>query len=334
MTPNRPRWRGQPRFFEIWFLVVFDPGARRAWWLRYTTFAPASDQAGAPRATVWAAAFETGRPAVVLKRIHPISAYAGDGDGIRIGDCVLADGVARGRVDARGHAIGWDLGWTPTARPVRRGPWLLDRLPTPTHVVHAHDGLRCSGWVTVDGVRREIAAAPGLQKHIWGMRRVEELSWIYCPRFVEEPRASLEATAVRLRHGRGPRLVSVWARAGGEEHRRWGLRTLVASRMEVSALGEVRARAASLTRALEVRAWCDPRTLAGYIYRDPAGRDLHVAQSDVGSCELDLLVRPTPLAPWVVDRRLTSRDTVAIEFHQPDPMAGVEYVGWDDAHTS
>jgi len=37
---NRPRWRGQPAFFEIWFLVVFDPRASRAWWLRYTTCAP------------------------------------------------------------------------------------------------------------------------------------------------------------------------------------------------------------------------------------------------------------------------------------------------------
>jgi hypothetical protein len=28
-------------FFEIWFMVVLDPGGERAWWLRYTLFTPA-----------------------------------------------------------------------------------------------------------------------------------------------------------------------------------------------------------------------------------------------------------------------------------------------------
>src|SRR5436190_1538386 len=55
---NRPRWSGRAGFFEVWFLVVFEAAARRAWWLRYTTFAPAPGQPGEPRATLWAAAFD------------------------------------------------------------------------------------------------------------------------------------------------------------------------------------------------------------------------------------------------------------------------------------
>ncbi len=44
---NRPRWSGQAGFFEIWFLVVFEAAARRAWWLRYILGA-ADYHAGSP----------------------------------------------------------------------------------------------------------------------------------------------------------------------------------------------------------------------------------------------------------------------------------------------
>lgn len=54
---NRPRWRGQAPFFGIWLLIVFAPAVRRAWWLRYTTFAPAAGRDDLPCATPRAAAF-------------------------------------------------------------------------------------------------------------------------------------------------------------------------------------------------------------------------------------------------------------------------------------
>ena len=69
---NRPRWRGQAGFFEIWFLVVFEAAARQAWWFRYTTFAPAPGmQPGVARATLWAAAFDARapEPAIAVKHI-------------------------------------------------------------------------------------------------------------------------------------------------------------------------------------------------------------------------------------------------------------------------
>src|SRR5262249_188205 len=52
---NLPRWRGQPGFYEIWFFVIFHPTAPRAWWLRFTTFAPT---VGTPLAIRWAAVLE------------------------------------------------------------------------------------------------------------------------------------------------------------------------------------------------------------------------------------------------------------------------------------
>src|SRR5438046_8521581 len=103
---HQARWTGQPGFFEIWFLVVFDASTRRAWWLRYTTFAPAPEQASAARATLWAAAFSVDAPPVAAKAIFPASAYATDPErfGVHVGPAVLTHRPGRGAGAPPGHA--------------------------------------------------------------------------------------------------------------------------------------------------------------------------------------------------------------------------------------
>jgi hypothetical protein len=177
---NLPRWRGEPGFFEIWFLVVFEPAVERAWWLRYTTFAPAGGGPGEPRTTLWAAAF-----------------------------------------DAR-------------------------------------------------------AAEPAVAA-------------------------------------------------------KWGPGALVTTCVAPGAAGELRVEARAPTRRLTARAWCHPSTLVGYVYGDPGGFDLHVAQSDLASCEGELRTRAHPFAPWGPPRILTATHAAAIEFHHPEPLPGVRYIAWDDA---
>jgi len=62
---------------EIWFWVVFEPAAQRAYWFRYTTMAPVAASTP-PRVMVWAAAFDAGAdsPAVAAKHIVDIAQYA------------------------------------------------------------------------------------------------------------------------------------------------------------------------------------------------------------------------------------------------------------------
>src|SRR5205823_4354422 len=231
---------------------------------------------------------------------------------------VLRD-LVPGRVRGRGPA-----------REVRRAPWLLHHLPLPARVAHANSEIACTGWVSVDGVRRELDGAPTVQKHIWGTRRVDELYWLYCPRFDEEVAACLEATAVRLRRRPGaPRLVPIWFRTAHSVLDRCGLAALAGNRVEVRGPARLEFRSTSATRSLRVEASCDPRTLAGYVYRDPAGWDVHVAQSDVASVTLELRRRPHPLAAWHPPRRLTCTEGAALELHVPEPLPGVRYLGWD-----
>lgn len=332
---NLPRWKGQPGFFEIWFLVVLDLDGERAWWLRYTLFTPAPGAPGEPRATVWAAAFDSGAPtpAVALKSIHPLSDFSAGPPGrfgIRIGDSELAPGRCHGRVASGGHAIDWDLRFSPeSAEAVRRAPRGSELLPLTTHVAHAVDGAAFTGTVTVDGRRYEVRGAPGLQKHLWGHRRVEELTWLYVPVFREDPEASLEALSVLPRRGAmSPRLTPIYLRTARGQHTFHEVPGLLFTRMRVPRAGELLFDATSLTRSVRGRAWCDPRTLVGYVYRDPQGWDVHVAQSDVATCEVELFTRPHPFAAWRPEGRLTSA-VGALEFHAPEPLEGVRYIGWD-----
>ncbi|XXF77238.1 hypothetical protein P2318_29920 [Myxococcaceae bacterium GXIMD 01537] len=331
---NLPRWKNKPGFFEIWFLVVLDLSGDRAWWLRYTLFHPAPGAPGEPRATLWAAAFDRGSstPTVALKAIHPLSAFdAGTPGrfGIRIGDAELAPGRCHGRVASGGHSIGWDLRFTPdAAHAVRREPRGAGLLPLATHVLHAHDDITFTGTLTVDGERHEVRGAPGLQKHLWGTRRIEELTWLYVPRFREDPEARLEALTVCPKQG-GPRLSPIYFRDAKTRATFHEMPGLLLTRVEVPHRNEFLFRANSPTVSLRGRAWCDPRTLAGYAYRDPKGWDVHVAQSDVAECEVEVATRPHPLARWSPARRLTSA-IGALEFHAPQPLEGIRYLGWDE----
>lgn len=82
------------------------------------------------------------------------------------------------------------------------------------------------------------------------------------------------------------------------------------------------------TRRLVADATCPPRTLAGFVYRDPAGWDVWVAQSDVARCRLETATRAHPLAAFGRARRLDA-PIAAVEFHHRHPLPGVRYVPWD-----
>ena len=328
---NRVRWGGEPGFFEIWFLVVFDPAAPRAWWLRYTTFAPAPGQPGAPRATLWAAAFDARAPtpARAGKRILPLSAYEAPRDGafrVRLAEAELGNDSARGACPVGGRPFAWDLYFTPAEREAVRAPELLHRLPLPTNVSHANDGIRVNGWVALDGVRIALERAPAVQKHIWGTRRVEELFWLYCP--LLDDGGAIEATGVRVRRDRGPRIAPVWLRTRGAETSWWNPPGILRRRVVPDGPGRLRVRAASATAYVVATATCDPATLVGYVYRDPSGFDVYVAQSDVATCEVAWCDRRHRLARWNAPRHARGART-AIEFHERTPLPGVRYVRWD-----
>lgn len=329
----QPWWDGRKGAFEIWFLVVFAPAGGRAWWLRYTTFAPAASVPGAARATLWGAAFAAGRPSVALKTIapHPLVADGGLGaPWARIGGASLSDTRATGGIERGGHSLSWDLRVEPACRAAAAVPRLLERIPAPTRAAPASPEIICTGWVELDGRRTWLERAWGVRRHLWGTRRVEELVWLACPRFPDDPTVRLEATAVRPRAGYPPRLVPMRFHARGVDQPGTRLRDmLVRNRVEVLAPSRLRFVHASATHRLVAEGRCDPCTLVGYVYRDPAGWDVYVAQSDVASCSVEMTTRPRRRAAWEPAGRWSVEHAAAIEFHGLAPLPGVSYLEWD-----
>jgi hypothetical protein len=315
---NAPRWRGEAGFFEIWFVVAFDLVVPRAWWFRYTTFAP---RVGPPRGTIWAAAFAAGRAPVWGKNVVPI-------DAVHAAVAALDRGVCEGAVVAGEHRIAWLLRMDVTACAGSRGPGWLERVPAPTHVAHVLGEAGVEGTVRVDDDEHVVRKAQGAQKHLWGTRRVEELFWVYSPRL--DDGGAFEATQVRVRSRARASVAPVWLRSGGRAWGWWSVPALLGNRVEPEDVGHLRVRAISTRARVDAVATCDPRTLAGYVYRDPSGFDVHVAQSDVARCEVELRTRAHPLAAWSVPRRLVG-EQAAVEFHRLEPLPNVRYVPWDGA---
>src|SRR5512138_2636696 len=81
---DKPAWKGQRPWFEIWFAVLLDETRRRALWVRQTLFVP---RTGDGRSTVWGAWFDASAhgpsktPTVAAKRYFPLEdAKLGDND--------------------------------------------------------------------------------------------------------------------------------------------------------------------------------------------------------------------------------------------------------------
>jgi 2-keto-4-pentenoate hydratase/2-oxohepta-3-ene-1,7-dioic acid hydratase in catechol pathway len=332
---NLPAWKGQSGHYEIWFVVVLDLDARRATWVRYATFSPAE---GAPHCSVYAADFDADRTptTIVAKTRLPITEYvaAADRFEVSVGDSQIRHGHCHGHVE-RTHRLAWDLDFVVASAPVRRTPAVLETMKLATEAVHAAADAPATGWVEVDGVRRELRRAKVVQMHLHGTRRIDELTWIWSPALGHE-QATLEVVSAHMKRGAlaqlmSPRLTSVWLRHGDEIDDLTQLPDALRPKVEHPGPGIADVGWSGARRAIRVRAFAPPSTFAGWAYRNPRGKDLHVAQSDIASCVVETFSRRHPLARWQPVARLTSDRQTALELHGRDPIPGITYVAWEQA---
>jgi 2-keto-4-pentenoate hydratase/2-oxohepta-3-ene-1,7-dioic acid hydratase in catechol pathway len=327
--PDRPMWRGQRPWFEIWFAVLLDASRRRALWVRQTIFVP---RQGDGRATIWGAWFDAdaGQPARAAKRYTGLDrARIGDGEElIRIDDSRMTRGSAAGAVEG----LAWDVAWTGGRDAHADVPaWI----PAPTHAAPIAYDADATGRVVIDGRADQAIELRGHASamHLWGKRDVPTLQWIWAPWLGG---GSLEVQAISLRDrlslglatlrldGPAPAAAGT---SGAARARPSSLRGRPATAAHLSCL--VTATVAGPRRLVHARAWAEPAQTVGYVYRDTDGRDLMVAQSDIGSAHLEVFARKAPGAPWhAVDERRAAGG-VAVEIHQHAPLPEVEYIPWD-----
>jgi len=308
---DRPVWRGQRPWFEIWFAVVIDESRRRALWIRQTMFVPRSGQA---RATVWGAWFDADSPtpSIAAKRFAPLDAgLVDEGENlVKTFDSRLSRSAAVGAVDG----IAWDVTWRGGREAHAELPaWM----PAPTHARPIAHDADATGSVTVGGKKHDMRGK-ALAMHLWGKRRVPTLHWIWAPWIGD---SALEVSAVSLRDTFSLGLATL--RLDGPHE----LRGRPATAAHASNL--ITATVAGPRRLIHARAWAEPEATVGYAYRDTDDRDLMVAQSDIGSAHFEVYTRKAPGAPWhpCDERRVAGG--VAVEIHQRTALPGVDYIPWD-----
>ncbi len=317
-APEKPAWKGQRPWYEIWFAVVIDASRRRALWIRQTFFVPRD---GDGRTTIWGAWFDAdgtttqGARRLAAKRYLGIEELKlGEGDRlISAGDSFLTPTSAVGGVEG----ISWDVAWKGGLDVHAEVPsWV----PSPTHVQPVVHDADASGHVLLgaDRTRVEISGRATMM-HLWGKRRVPTLQWIWAPWIGD---GSLEVQAVSFRDTFSLGLASLRLDGPSPLHGR----PATAARPS----GLVSSTVAGARKLIHARAWAEPDEMVGYAYRDTDGRDVMVAQSDIGSAQLEVFSRTAPGVPWklIDDRRV--HGGVAVEIHQHAPLPDVDYIPWDE----
>lgn len=228
LTAIRQRWNGAryapgmtTGHYESWFQRANDASGRRAFWIRYTIFAPR----GRPDDAVgelWAITFEReGGRIVAVKQVHPIQAcsFARDRLEVAIGAARLEDQVLRGTASSHGHTIAWDLRYAGGQAPLLLLPEPLygARVPKAKALV-GQPLARFTGTLTVDGETLTVEDWIGSQNHNWGSRHTDQYAWGQVAGFDEAPDAFLECSTARIQIGPvlSPRLSPVMLRLGGE----------------------------------------------------------------------------------------------------------------------
>lgn len=211
MTSDRDRWNGAryragmtSGHYESWFQRANDPAGRRAFWIRYTIFAPrgpADDAVG----ELWAIYFDRDAARITaVKQVHPIRhcQFARDRLSVAIADATLDGGELRGRAATADHTIAWELAYTSDHPPLL---FLSERLyaaPLPKAKLLVGSPLaRFSGQLTVDGAKIDITDWVGSQNHNWGSKHTDRYAWGQVAGFDDAPDAFLECSTARLRIG-------------------------------------------------------------------------------------------------------------------------------------
>jgi hypothetical protein len=297
--PTREQWNGaryQPGMttghYESWFQRANDASGRRAFWIRYTIFAPRGRPADAV-GELWAISFDRATSAIVaVKQVHPMAActFARDRLAVAVGPARLDDGALTGAAGGSGHAIAWDLRYGGGQDPLL---FLSERLygaPIPkAKLLVGRPLARFTGSLVVDGERIVVDDWVGSQNHNWGSKHTDRYAWGQVAGFDEAPDAFLECSTARIKLGPvwTPRMSPVVLRLGGETLAWNGLGRALRARGHYAPYDwriETTGPAGTLTIAISAAA----SDFVALRYDNPPGGAKICLNSKIARCELTL----------------------------------------------
>ena len=314
--------------YESHFIKVNLVDQAAAFWWKFTILQPLRGR-GPAAFEVWAIFFDTADPAQSCAAKERFGAertlISRDRLLCRYGDNVLEHDGSSGAIGQHPR-FEWDLHWTPPEHAFRhfhrdsmyQGGFPKTKLLTPT------PSSPFTGRVRVGERTFELAGAPGMQGHNWGLKHAESWVWVHCNAFEGESATCLvEGASSRLRLGPAltppftllrvddgvdePLTVNGWVDMLRTESALDGLRW--------------RFRGTHGTRSVEGVFRAGPERFVGVNYEDPDGTITHCLNSKIADGEVRILHRNQHV--WRLHRTLRSRASAALEIGLKQETHGV-----------
>lgn len=281
--------------YESWFVRANDPAGTRAFWIRYTIFAPrnhASDALG----ELWAFMFDRAAHRIVaVKHSVPIAncSFARDGLDVAIDDARLTERALSGGATTNGHTIRWNLEMANANPPILLLPERLYTTPIPrAKSVVPRPFARFTGSIEVNGTPLAISDWIGSQNHNWGSRHTDRYAWGQVAGFDGQADAFLECSTARIKLGPvwTPPLSPVVLRLGSETLTWNDIVSAVRARGSYAPF-EWRIQTASKNGRIDIRMSASGDDVVALRYRNPPGDENICLNTNVAHCEV-VLERP------------------------------------------
>jgi hypothetical protein len=328
---NYRRWAADARGrYEVWYLTWNHPDRGDGYWLRFITENPVD---GPPRAELWFARFDPGRPERTFGIHKPFAASELVSQEapfrVAIAGAELAHDRTHGTLAGDGHDVRWDLRWEPADHVLRQLPSVMYARGGlgETTVLSPNPRVALSGTIIVDGEQLELARAIAGQTHLWGKKHAYSWTWGRCADFTGAPGALLEILGVRLKRGAVtlPPLMLVNFELDGERHELNQFRHVVRNRGRWHT-GHVAFVGWSPTVKIEGELACTPEQLVNAPYIDPDGTHVWCANTEIGDARV-VVYRRSGLG-WREERRLEGPRRAHFETggRERDPSVTREHV--------
>ncbi|MEW6443816.1 MAG: tocopherol cyclase family protein [bacterium] len=321
---NYSRWRpGNTKgLYESYFLRGNAPDGPRAFWIKYTIFAPKGRPHNA-EGELWTVFFEGAEGTkVATKEVVPLRSclFAADRFEVRVGKATLTDGSATGVCTSGGRRIEWDLEYPTAGPPLHFLPeWAYGRSLPKAKGLTPYPDVTWKGKLAVDGERIDVTGWKGSQNHNWGEKHTDQYAWAQCNSFEGHPGSYMEMMSARLRLGPvwTPYISFLALHHEGQDY--LFNRPACLLRAKASFPARLEWHLSTRDGAFEARCKVAARkeTFAGLRYRNPPGGEHACLNSKIASSEIRLLRKGREIV------RLVSPFATAFEILTDDPAYGV-----------
>lgn len=323
-APRFPAVGAGEGHYESFYLKACHPSEPMGIWVRYTVHKPPRSSA---TGSLWFTLFDTrARGPRAVKATLPGPA-AGPGEYIRVGEALMAPGIARGRAEGKGHVAAWQLTFESSAEPLLHLPrrWMY-RAPLPrTKLLSPYPDARFEGRFEIDGREVDVAGWRGVVGHNWGSRHAERWIWVHAAGFAGDVGSWLDVALARI--AVGP-ITTPWIANGALSLEGERLRLGGPGRVPRTEVREApdRCELALPGKDLTVQGLVAAarEDFVGWIYADPDGSEHHAVNCSVADITL------TVSRPGRPPRTLETRGSAAYELGMRETGHGIEVQPFPD----